>query len=105
MQNTKLLENCFRNNIQRTIFSESGDILLVLKNCSMKHTKNRDSSDIHTFQTFPTRQNVQSSTLCFSVQKTKNEKRSMKNWIALWIFFVKFLDVFLKFYSMFYKIP
>ena len=37
----------------------------------MKHTKNRDSLNIHTYQIFPTRQDVQSSTLRFSSAKDK----------------------------------
>ena len=71
MQNTKLLENCFRNNLQQTIFFESQDILVVLKNCSLKHTKNRDSLNIHTYQTFPPRQDVQSSTLFQQCERQK----------------------------------
>ena len=60
MQNTKLVEFFFRSNIQETIFFESPrDFLVVLKNCSFKHTKNRDGLNVHTFQVFPTRRRAE----------------------------------------------
>ena len=50
----------FRSNIQETIFFESPrDFLVVLKNCSFKHTKNRDGLNVHTFQVFPTRRRAE----------------------------------------------
>ena len=49
MQHTKLKGNCFGNSIQQTLFWESRVILVVLRNCSMEHTKNWDSLNIHTY--------------------------------------------------------
>ena len=79
MQNTKLSENCFRNNIQQTIFLKARHFG-GFKNCSMKHTKNRDSLNIPFYRFFQHYWTCRAPPLYVSaVQKTKNDKRSMKN--------------------------
>ena len=71
MQHTKLSGNCFRINVQHPFFLKVKRHFAGSKNCSMKHTKNQDSLNIHAYRIFPTRQDVQSSTLSFSSVKDK----------------------------------
>ena len=96
MQHTKLLRNCFRINIQQTFCWRSRDILVVLKNFSIKHTKNWDSLFIRTYQIFPTRQNIHSSTLCLSSAKDRKWEMFQEKLNCPLAFFCKTFGIFCK---------
>ena len=89
---------------QTNSFWKPGDILVVLKNCSLKHTKNRDSFNTHlsNFSNTTGRADLHSMFQQCERQKMRNVPW-MKNWIALWNFFVKFLDFAVKFFEFFVK--